>query len=182
MQDRNLERMVKIAEILRRVNKYTGIAQIPIAILTKTTSRLENYLDSNITPFFLLGAGAATSLIAKVELHQERNGEEARQHLIRNGIYGIVRNPHYFGFRLISLGWMMYNPSIENLIAGTALFLTTELTARAEERKLEYLYAAEYQKYKEKVPRWIPYLNHVKPFITKIKDRALNSFKRPNQS
>ena len=46
MQERNLERLVKIAKILRQVNKYTGIAQIPITILTKTPSGLENYLNS----------------------------------------------------------------------------------------------------------------------------------------
>ena len=170
-ENKTLDTLVRKAERLRIVNKYSLILQLPEAIFTRTPSGLENYLNSKIVAMAVLGAVLITETAAGIKLHREKD-----KHLIDTGIYGIVRNPIYLGFRLTSLGTIIYNPSVENLVAGGVLLLTTELTARAEERKLEHIYPAEYPQYKEKVSRWIPFGTQIRQNISNFIDYYRTKF------
>ena len=163
-EDRTLDNLIRKAERLRILNKCVLMLQLPVAIFTRTPSGLENYLNSEFAAIVALGAGIITGTTAGIELHVERD-----KPLIYTGIYGIVRNPIHLSFRLCSLGAFLYNPSVENIITGGALLLTTELTARAEERRLEYMYPNGYKQYKERVSRWIP-------FGGQIRNRIQNAF------
>ena len=156
MVDKTLDNLVRRAERLRLINKGVLMVQIPIAILTNTPSGLENYLNSKFAAMTAISAGLITAVTARIKLHREKD-----KFPIDTGVYGIVRHPTYLGFRVISLGLIIYNPSIKNLITGGALLLTSELTARAEEKMMEHIHPVEYLQYKKNVSRWIPYLNKI---------------------
>ena len=47
-EDKTLDNLVRKADRLRKINKYILMLQIPITILAKTPSGLENYLNSKI--------------------------------------------------------------------------------------------------------------------------------------
>ena len=176
--NKTLERLVNRAEFLRKANKVIGLVQIPITFFTHTKSGFEGYLNSNMNVVAISTlAATAYAIFSNTKKYQK-----TAKDLVDEGIYGTVRHPMYLSFRLGSLGLMMYNPSMENLITGGILFLASELTARAEERKLEYLYLKEYQQYKEKVPRWIPYEYHLRSFIKNIKNKIVNSSRKSNPS
>ncbi len=82
--------------------------------------------------------------------------------LVTDGPHRVVRHPIYLGFRLSSIGMMISNPSLENLIAGAAVLVTTEITARMEDKKLLELYGGEFEEYRNRVSGWIPYANSIK--------------------
>jgi len=134
-------------------------------VLTKATffnqhnSGLEEYLPKdNLVGQILMCAGLAYVVAGHSTLIRLKKGKN----LITKGLYEINRHPIYTGFLLGSIGIMMGNPSIESLVAGGLVFTTAEITTRMEEKKLLKLYGDDFKSYKNKVSKWIPYLNHLK--------------------
>jgi len=73
------------------------------------------------------------------------------------GPFGYTRNPLYLGSFLIGFGFCFATSRLYLFIVYLAFFFIVFLnTIRHEESILEKKFGGEFQKYKEKVPRFIP--------------------------
>ena len=73
----------------------------------------------------------------------------------QKGVYNYFRHPAYLGFRIASLGMLAIVPTLESLIAVSAIFVTTELTAIAEEKEQIVKNGREYFEYLNKTNRFL---------------------------
>jgi protein-S-isoprenylcysteine O-methyltransferase Ste14 len=78
--------------------------------------------------------------------------------LMTSGLYGIIRHPSYLGLFVLTLGWgLAFRSGIGVIIA---VFMLVVLLARikAEERLLSETFGAEYDAYRARTWRLIPYV------------------------
>jgi protein-S-isoprenylcysteine O-methyltransferase Ste14 len=79
------------------------------------------------------------------------------EHLVVTGLYRHVRNPMYVGVVTVVMGQGLLIGSLPVLGYGAGLWLTFHLFVLAyEEPKLRRTFGAEYDRFCENVPRWIP--------------------------
>ena len=86
------------------------------------------------------------------------------KHLVTVGLYRHVRNPMYVGVLLILSGWVIITAS--PIVLSFSVFMFTAFYFRVklhEEPWAEELFAAEWQEYKQHVPRWLPQLKAYYP-------------------
>ena len=84
--------------------------------------------------------------------------------LVTVGLYRLVRNPMYVGVILILLGWAIVTGS--PIVSGFTLLMSSAFYFRVkmhEEPWAERTFAAEWQNYKDNVPRWLPQLKTYYP-------------------
>ena len=74
--------------------------------------------------------------------------------------WSIIRHPIYLAYRVASISTFAAGPSLLNALAGVGAFIGTEISARAEEQKLEARFGDQYRDYATRVPRWIPRLRY----------------------
>jgi hypothetical protein len=75
------------------------------------------------------------------------------------GPYAFTRNPLYLGSFLIGLGFAVASGRISFLVFFLGFFLLVYgRTMRKEEARLERLFGADYRRYAEEVPRFLPRL------------------------
>ena len=76
--------------------------------------------------------------------------------LVTTGIYRFTRNPMYLGMLLVLVGWGVY---LGNAAAWLALplfvWLLNNLQVKSEERILRERFREEYERYAERVGRWV---------------------------
>jgi protein-S-isoprenylcysteine O-methyltransferase Ste14 len=109
----------------------------------------------------LLGAGVALMLWCFLDFARRGRGTPAPLdppvRLVIAGPYRWVRNPMYVAGVLILLGQAAVWEAPALLAYLGAFWLTTHLfVVGYEERALAARFGAEYQRYREHVPRWIP--------------------------
>jgi protein-S-isoprenylcysteine O-methyltransferase Ste14 len=76
--------------------------------------------------------------------------------LVQTGIFGKTRNPMYAGLLFILAGWAVWLESLGNIAVLLAfIVLITELQIKPEEAALRTLFGEDYERYCEKVGRWI---------------------------
>jgi protein-S-isoprenylcysteine O-methyltransferase Ste14 len=102
--------------------------------------------------FAHLYSSQIASVLTNIKDGIRRTGTNVVTHLE----YSLTRNPIYLGMRAMSLGCLLYRPTLENAASCALVFLTTELTARGEEKYLEMMWGERFKEYERKVPRWIP--------------------------
>ena len=100
-----------------------------------------------IAPVFVLGR-RFSGLVAIQPDHR----------LVTDGLYGVVRNPSYLGLIVNALGWSLAFRS--GVGVALTLLMIVPLVARmnAEERLLADQFGAEYEAYRTRTWRLIPYL------------------------
>lgn len=78
-----------------------------------------------------------------------------RSPLVASGPYSYIRHPIYFGAWLIALGlgFLFGFP----LIASIFLLFWLNLVIHFEEKELREIYGREYEEYRKRVPRFIPW-------------------------
>lgn len=166
------KRMVQLKETaLDLILHVAGIAQggyTTYAIFFKNGlgSTIESYLDNPIVPSLALGGFVAGELLAAygiVKTYLLNKGEygniyEPGKNLISDGVYAIIRHPTYLGFRMMSIGFLAYNPTVENLLLTASVFFSTEGLARLEESEMKRNNLNGHSEYLSKVPRWLPSL------------------------
>lgn len=81
---------------------------------------------------------------------------ETASALVSSGIYRVSRNPMYLGFALFLAAWAVFLASPWALVGvlGFILYMN-RLQIAAEERALELLFGAEFDRYKSRVRRWL---------------------------
>ncbi len=85
-------------------------------------------------------------------------------YLVIRGPYRYTRNPMYFGGAAILLGWSVFYGSA--IVAAGFLMLivaTNFAVVPWEERLLEKVFGERYRRYRDAVPRWIPWARGGRP-------------------
>jgi protein-S-isoprenylcysteine O-methyltransferase Ste14 len=75
--------------------------------------------------------------------------------VITKGLYGFTRNPTYVGIILMQIGLAIACASWLYLLLTVALMILLNANLSAEERYCLYRFGDDYQKYKNRTPRWI---------------------------
>jgi protein-S-isoprenylcysteine O-methyltransferase Ste14 len=75
--------------------------------------------------------------------------------VITKGLYRFTRNPTYIGIILMQIGLGIACSSWVCILLTVALMILLNANLSAEERYCLYRYGDDYQKYKNKTPRWI---------------------------
>lgn len=112
----------------------------------------------------LLGLfGAGLSLWAWVTFKTVRRllGMEINL-LVTWGPYRYTRHPQYFSIMLITVALAILFNTIQLLLFAVSTTVTFYIVAIMEENKLEKIFGLEYQRYKARVPRFIPFLKVVR--------------------
>ena len=81
---------------------------------------------------------------------------ETTSALVTSGIYQVSRNPMYVGFALFLVAWAVYLSSPWALV-GVVGFVQyiDRFQIQPEERALAVLFAAEFERYKHSVRKWV---------------------------
>ncbi|MFN4133246.1 MAG: methyltransferase family protein [Candidatus Hadarchaeales archaeon] len=79
--------------------------------------------------------------------------------LVTDGIYAHVRHPQYLGIILITLGFLIQWPTLLTLAMWPILVVMYYQLAKKEELELETRFTKDYQKYKHRVPMFLPSLH-----------------------
>ena len=78
--------------------------------------------------------------------------------LVTTGLYGIIRHPSYLGLFVFMLGWgLAFRSGVGVIIAVLMLFVLLA-RIRAEERLLRETFGAEYDAYRARTWRLLPYV------------------------
>ena len=83
-------------------------------------------------------------------------GEDRVRELARTGVYSWVRHPMYLGGLLFFLSFVVLTFSPPSFAMWCAMFLVYDRLASYEEERLVQKIGAEYERYREEVPKWIP--------------------------
>jgi protein-S-isoprenylcysteine O-methyltransferase Ste14 len=77
--------------------------------------------------------------------------------LVTGGLYGIIRHPSYLGLFVLSLGWALAFRSGVGVILAVLSLVVVLARIDAEERLLSEAFGAEYDAYRARTWRLIPY-------------------------
>ena len=78
--------------------------------------------------------------------------------LVSGGLYGIIRHPSYLGLFVFMLGWGLAFRSAVGVVIAVLSLGVLLARIRAEERLLSETFGAEYEAYRERTWRLIPYV------------------------
>lgn len=76
--------------------------------------------------------------------------------LATSGAYARIRHPQYVGFVLIMLGFLMQWPTLVTLVMFPVLLFMYVRLAKREERDALAKFGADYERYRHRVPAYIP--------------------------
>ena len=78
------------------------------------------------------------------------------QTLVTNGMFKFSRNPMYLGMLLMLIGWAIWNGNVVGILPILFfVFAINQLQIKPEENTLQHKFGAEYERYKNRVRRWI---------------------------
>jgi protein-S-isoprenylcysteine O-methyltransferase Ste14 len=100
-----------------------------------------------VAPVFILGR-RFSGLVAIQPEHR----------LVTSGLYGIIRNPSYLGLLVLSLGWAFAFRSGVGVILAVLSLLVVLARIKSEERLLSENFGAEYDAYRARTWRLLPYV------------------------
>jgi len=89
---------------------------------------------------------------------KQMKGNPEEQGFLRQGILVYIRHPLYSGSILLLIGYLIFAPSIINLITAVCMILYFIIGSYFEERKLIKTFGEDYLKYKDEVPPFIPHI------------------------
>lgn len=106
-------------------------------------------------------AGGVLRLIPTFALGERFSGLAAIQpghRLKTDGVYTIVRNPSYLGLLVLSLGWGLAFRSLVGVAIAALFLIPLHARMNAEERLLAEQFGAEYDAYRKRTWRLIPWV------------------------
>jgi len=77
-------------------------------------------------------------------------------HLITSGVYGLMRHPQYTGIFLVILGQLIHWPTVVTLLLAPIVVAVYVRLARREEAQLIATFGDAYQRYRQRVPMFVP--------------------------
>jgi protein-S-isoprenylcysteine O-methyltransferase Ste14 len=100
-----------------------------------------------IAPVFVLGR-RFSGLVAIQPEHR----------LVTTGLYGVIRHPSYLGLFVLALGWGLAFRSGVGVIIAVLMLIVVLARIDSEERLLSETFGAEYDAYRARTWRLVPYL------------------------
>ena len=111
--------------------------------------------------FFLYSAGGVLRLAPVFVLGRRFSGLVAIQpehRLVTSGLYGVIRHPSYLGLVVLVLGWGLAFRSGVGVVIAVLMLAVVLARIEAEERLLSESFGAEYDAYRSRTWRLIPYV------------------------
>jgi len=139
--------------------------------ISGNSSGLEDYLlsDNPIVKYTAAIVAVGAIAYSLFNMHQLKkrmiNVPDEKRKIVNDGLYNYTRNPIYLGYRVSGIATIIAKPTMVAIYATSIAFLFEELNVHFEEKQLEHIYGKEYNAYKQKVPRWIPKMHHIKEGI-----------------
>lgn len=110
-------------------------------------------------PWLLVAIGAAVAIAGGALRAWAAGTIKKNKVLSTHGAYAFTRNPLYLGSFLIGIGFAVASGRFSFLLFFLASFAVVySRTMSREERRLEGLFGADYRRYADAVPRFIPRL------------------------
>lgn len=106
----------------------------------------------HIASYLLLGGGFWLLSEAWHVLYQAQRGHQ----LATTGPYARIRHPQYLAFVLLLLGFLVQWPTLLTLLMFPVLLVMYGRLAVAEEREMAQQFGADYRRWAERTPRFIP--------------------------
>lgn len=103
-----------------------------------------------VISMILISAGAILATLGWRRIYQ------AKQELLTDGIYGVIRHPQYAGFCLVIIGFFIQWPTLLTLIMAPILLVMYSRLARWEEKELKATFGEAYEAYRNRVGGFIP--------------------------
>lgn len=99
--------------------------------------------------------GHGLSIVGVLSLRQSFGIVTKVNEIITTGLYGVVRHPIYFGYLVMTIGFILMTPRLLHIAAYVLAVILQVWRARIEENKLAAA-SAEYRSYMKKVPFLVP--------------------------
>ncbi len=97
--------------------------------------------------------------------------------IITNGLYSFFLHPQYLGLAISGLGLLLIWPRFLTLIMYITMLFMYYLLSKDEENKMEKRFGDAYRNYKENIPRLLPELKLLYPFLNSdLKKSVMFSF------
>jgi protein-S-isoprenylcysteine O-methyltransferase Ste14 len=115
------------------------------------------HMVAMVLGYTILAAGATMVAEGWRAIHAARR----ENRLVTDGIYARVRHPQYGGLFLITFGeGIVHWPTITSVIAFPIIVLAYVRLAHKEERQMIEKFGDAYREYQQRVPAFIPRLEH----------------------
>jgi protein-S-isoprenylcysteine O-methyltransferase Ste14 len=111
--------------------------------------------------FFLYAVGGALRLAPVFVLGRRFSGLVAIQpghRLVTTGLYGVIRHPSYLGLFVLTLGWGLVFRSGVGVAIAVLMLIVLLARIAAEERLLGETFGTEYEAYRARTWRLVPYV------------------------
>jgi protein-S-isoprenylcysteine O-methyltransferase Ste14 len=119
---------------------------------------LSNYLVVKYIGLTFVSAGFIIGLLALIAMKNSwRVGikYDQKTDLITSGIYRLSRNPYFFSYDILILGYILIFPSIFLIVIYLSLAITFHMMILEEEKYLHSVHGGSYIDYKKKVRRYL---------------------------
>lgn len=83
---------------------------------------------------------------------------EDTSHLVKSGIYGLIRHPLYLSIFLFGAGVVFKEPGRIQIILGFITLIAVYITARVEETEMTQKFGDEYRLYMNETKMFIPFV------------------------
>jgi protein-S-isoprenylcysteine O-methyltransferase Ste14 len=104
----------------------------------------------------VLIAGSAIRQFGAAETTVNPLKPDTASALVQTGIFGKTRNPMYLGLLVALCGWAIWLQSLSNVGVLVAFVIVIyEMQIKPEEAALRKLFGEDYERYCQKVRRWI---------------------------
>jgi protein-S-isoprenylcysteine O-methyltransferase Ste14 len=111
--------------------------------------------------FLLYTAGGVLRIAPVFVLGRRFSGLVAIQpehRLVTGGLYGFIRHPSYLGLFVLALGWGLAFRSGVGVVIAVLMLIVVFARIESEERLLSETFGAEYDAYRKRTWRLVPYL------------------------
>ncbi|MAS15453.1 isoprenylcysteine carboxylmethyltransferase family protein (plasmid) [Nitratireductor rhodophyticola] len=88
-----------------------------------------------------------------------------REHLITDGVYGLVRHPQYAGIFLVVFGQLVHWPTIATLALAPVIIVAYVHLGRREEARLIEQFGQQYIDYRQRVPMFLPHWRDIRQAV-----------------
>ena len=123
----------------------------------KYTTMLNHYVPFGIRMLFGVVFLVLSGYLAKTGLSIVFGEKREKPHVIRKGVFGIVRHPIYLGEILFYVGLLMMSISLASAVVLLAAILFLQFISRYEEQLLLERFGEEYSDYMHDVPMLMPH-------------------------
>ena len=161
-------------------NFFALIGLLAIIVYQSAFPQLYFYTPGTGITFFGLGLASLGLMIMKKSFEEydfleflgikQLIGDIEEQGFQRQGLLEYVRHPLYSSSMLLLIGYLIFAPSIINLITVLCMILYFVIGSFFEEKKLIRTFGKKYLDYKKEVPAFIPSLDILMKMLRKAKN------------